>query len=295
MKKLGFIAILLLLLGFTGPANAANSTIFGTGNTTTTIAYFCLNGGCTDATGKPVTLVIYNDAQPNDLSSTFANVSGTIYNKNTDVGYATPKDFFAASGVTTFTGITFDTSWTPGTPNQSSTPTINTTPSPLPPPTPAPAPAPTQAPAVVYPVQLQFLEYPGYSYNGPHNVSLGTPNQDILNHINDAPGYFNAVTVTNTVLTITMAPFEIQNVDGTTSVLPEYAGMNGDQIFGSIRSSTPADAITYQDNTFSRYHTIPDQILGIKPYTIYLLKVVATEGSGNSTAVVNFSETLSWH
>ena len=51
----------------------------------------------------------------NDLSSKYANVNGTIYNKSTGQGYSDPASFFKDSGVSSFNNLKFDTSWTPPT------------------------------------------------------------------------------------------------------------------------------------------------------------------------------------
>jgi hypothetical protein len=50
-----------------------------------------------------------------DLSSQYANVNGTIYNKSTGDAYSTPQQFFSASGQNSFNNLKFDTSWTPPT------------------------------------------------------------------------------------------------------------------------------------------------------------------------------------
>ena len=55
-------------------------------------------------------------APSTNLSGTYANVNGTIYNKSTGQAYSTPAQFFAASGQTGFGGLTFDTTWKPATP-----------------------------------------------------------------------------------------------------------------------------------------------------------------------------------
>lgn len=51
----------------------------------------------------------------NDLSGSYANVNGTIYNKGTGQAYSTPEQFYSASGVNSFNNLKFDTSWTPPT------------------------------------------------------------------------------------------------------------------------------------------------------------------------------------
>jgi hypothetical protein len=51
----------------------------------------------------------------NDLSSKYANVNGTIYNKSSGQGYSDPSSFFKDSGVNSFNNLKFDTSWTPPT------------------------------------------------------------------------------------------------------------------------------------------------------------------------------------
>jgi len=50
-----------------------------------------------------------------DLSNQYANVNGTIYNKNTGQGYSDPSSFFKDSGVSSFNNLKFDTNWTPPT------------------------------------------------------------------------------------------------------------------------------------------------------------------------------------
>ena len=124
MKKLLLLAFFVSFIPFSTHAISGNSTVFGSGTTNTSIAYFCLNNGCVDNNGNPVTVIIYN-AQPQDLSSTFANVNGTIYNKSNNVAYSTPKQFFEASGVTSFTGLTFDTTWTPNSQAGGSNPPVS--------------------------------------------------------------------------------------------------------------------------------------------------------------------------
>lgn len=49
----------------------------------------------------------------NDVSSMYANVGGTIYNKNTGQAFSTPQQFFADSGLSSFNGVNFDTAWNP--------------------------------------------------------------------------------------------------------------------------------------------------------------------------------------
>ena len=49
-----------------------------------------------------------------DLSGSYANVNGTIYNKTTGQAYSTPQQFFTASGVNNF-NVKFDTTWKPPT------------------------------------------------------------------------------------------------------------------------------------------------------------------------------------
>lgn len=50
---------------------------------------------------------------PKDLSGSYANVSGTIYNKTTGQAYSKPEEFFGASGVNSFNNLKFDTAWQP--------------------------------------------------------------------------------------------------------------------------------------------------------------------------------------
>ena len=47
-----------------------------------------------------------------DMSGTYANVNGTIYNKNTGKGFPLPRNF-AEAGVSSFDGLEFDSSWRP--------------------------------------------------------------------------------------------------------------------------------------------------------------------------------------
>lgn len=44
----------------------------------------------------------------NDVSDTYGNVNGTIFNKKTHVVFATPEEFFRDSGRTSFVGLIFD-------------------------------------------------------------------------------------------------------------------------------------------------------------------------------------------
>lgn len=107
------------------------------------------------ATGpvKPavVTTIPKTQATPTkDLSSTYANVNGTIYNKQTGSGYSTPDQFFKDSGVSDFNNLKFDTAWSPQTVNNGgtpSTPVSSSVPAPVIPPVPATTtPSPTSAP-----------------------------------------------------------------------------------------------------------------------------------------------------
>ena len=80
----------------------------------------------------------------NDLSSKYANVDGTIYDKNTGTAFSNPQDFYKASGTNTFNNTKFDTSWKPVSnqpPSMMNTATQNLTPAIPAPPIPAPAPA----------------------------------------------------------------------------------------------------------------------------------------------------------
>lgn len=56
-----------------------------------------------------------------DLSARYANVNGTIYDKQTGQGFSTPQQFFQVSGVNTFNGLVFDTAWRPGQTSGTST------------------------------------------------------------------------------------------------------------------------------------------------------------------------------
>jgi hypothetical protein len=44
----------------------------------------------------------------NDVSDTYGNVNGTIFNKKTHVVFATPEEFFKDSGRNSFVGLIFD-------------------------------------------------------------------------------------------------------------------------------------------------------------------------------------------
>ena len=98
---------------------------------------------------KSPTLPQLNNSLPktqavNDLSSKYANVDGTIYDKNTGTAFSNPQDFYKASGTNTFNNTKFDTSWKPVSnqpPSMMNTATQNLTPAIPAPPTPAPAPA----------------------------------------------------------------------------------------------------------------------------------------------------------
>jgi len=48
-----------------------------------------------------------------DMSGTYANVNGTIYNKTTGKAFSTPAEFFAEAGVSSFDGLEFDSNWRP--------------------------------------------------------------------------------------------------------------------------------------------------------------------------------------
>lgn len=50
---------------------------------------------------------------PKDLSGTYANVNGTIYNTVTKQKFSNPADFFKDSGQTSFNNLKFNTSYTP--------------------------------------------------------------------------------------------------------------------------------------------------------------------------------------
>lgn len=52
-----------------------------------------------------------------DLSGTYANVNGTIYNKSTGAGYSDPNSFFKDAGINSFNNLKFDTTWRPPTTN----------------------------------------------------------------------------------------------------------------------------------------------------------------------------------
>jgi hypothetical protein len=46
--------------------------------------------------------------RPFDVSDTYGNANGTIFNKKTRVAFATPEEFFRDSGRTSFVGLVFD-------------------------------------------------------------------------------------------------------------------------------------------------------------------------------------------
>ncbi len=50
-----------------------------------------------------------------DLSGTYADVGGTIYNKHTGQAFSNPQQFFQQSGVQSFNNLKFDTAWRPNT------------------------------------------------------------------------------------------------------------------------------------------------------------------------------------
>ena len=54
---------------------------------------------------------------PKDLSGTYANVNGTIYNKTSGKAFSTPQEFFGESGVNSFNNLKFDTAWQPSSNN----------------------------------------------------------------------------------------------------------------------------------------------------------------------------------
>jgi nucleoid-associated protein YgaU len=49
-----------------------------------------------------------------DLSARYADVNGTIYDKNTGIPFSTPQQLFQATGITSFNNVIFDMNWTPG-------------------------------------------------------------------------------------------------------------------------------------------------------------------------------------
>ena len=56
---------------------------------------------------------VQGSVTPKDLSSTYANVNGTIYNIATGQAYANQNQFFEAAGVNSFNGLKFNTNWKP--------------------------------------------------------------------------------------------------------------------------------------------------------------------------------------
>lgn len=70
--------------------------------------------------GTPISPVV--GAQPvqpavntKDLSGSYANVGGTIYNTQSGQAYDSAQEFFKASGQSSFNGLTFNTNWKPPT------------------------------------------------------------------------------------------------------------------------------------------------------------------------------------
>lgn len=148
MKKAIIIGVLAILVPF---STKATSTIQGDNSPTSQkIVYFCFgsNNSCYDINGNLVTLVIYN-SQIHDISSNYANVNGTIYNKLTGISFSTPQEFFSDSGLNSFNGLVFDTSWTVGTVQA---PVSNPSPTPTAP-VPTPTPLPTLVPSAPQPSQ----------------------------------------------------------------------------------------------------------------------------------------------
>jgi hypothetical protein len=66
----------------------------------------------TNVATKPNTLPA-NQVAPKDLSATYANVGGTIYNKSAQAKFSNPADFFKDSGVTSFENLKFDNAYKP--------------------------------------------------------------------------------------------------------------------------------------------------------------------------------------
>lgn len=65
-----------------------------------------------------------------NLTGTYANVNGTIYNKQTGQAFSTPDQFFKEAGVNSWDGLKFDTAWRPGQSSAASTATASTYPAP---------------------------------------------------------------------------------------------------------------------------------------------------------------------
>jgi hypothetical protein len=73
--------------------------------------------GPPDPVNQPLTTALNNvqsvAPQTKDISGTYANVNGTIYNKQTGQAYSNPQQFFQASGTNSFNGLLFDNNWNP--------------------------------------------------------------------------------------------------------------------------------------------------------------------------------------
>ncbi len=67
----------------------------------------------TTAISKPSNTIAAPMQAPRDLSGTYANIGGTIYNKNSQTKFSNAQDFFKDSGLSDFKNVKFDTTYTP--------------------------------------------------------------------------------------------------------------------------------------------------------------------------------------
>lgn len=130
------------------------------------------------------TLTKTQAAPINDLSGSYANVGGTIYNKTTNTAYSKPEEFFSASGVNSFNNLKFDTAWQP----PKTTPQASPAPSSQPaiPPIPTPSTLPALASASSEPTNTTTNPNANY-YTPPNQGTTGVSQGGIIgNQITNA-------------------------------------------------------------------------------------------------------------
>jgi hypothetical protein len=159
----------------------------------------------------------------NDLSGSYANVNGTIYNKSTGQGYSTPQQFYSAAGVNSFNNLKFDTSWTPPTvlngnlqaPGSSTgvLPALASSNTNTPTPTPTPA-----APATTLPA-LASANTSNSLYTAPNQGTTGVSQGGLIGNLNTNaqtnPDYEAALAQYNA---ITQKIADLQTKQGTSNV-----------------------------------------------------------------------------
>lgn len=174
-----------------------------------------------------------NQIAPTDLSSTYANVGGTIYNKQSQTKFSNPTDFFKDSGQSSFNNLKFDTNYTPTgketiygqTPTPTQTATQNTNQNNY-----VPANQPTPAPAQATPNQ------PSTPYIPPNQGTTGVSQGGIIGNLintanNQSPAVQKAIQDIQNLQTseaqseanISSEPIDLSLASGQTGILQKLA------------------------------------------------------------------------